>query len=84
MTTAPGGRLASRSVTRRIGGRRHLLATSLASIVLAVPPITSVYVPSAPSPRTDDSSVGITIEMTARVCFSHSSCGSLIARITPR
>ncbi len=83
MTTAPGGRLASRSFTRRIGGRRHILATSIASIVFAVPPITSVYVQRPSSPRTD-SSVGITIEMTARVCVSHSSCGSLIARITPR
>ena len=84
MTTAAGTRLASRSFTQRIGGRRHLLATSIASIVLAVPPITSVYVQRPSSPRTDDSSVGITIEMTARVCVSHSSCGSLIARITPR
>ena len=83
MTIARGARLTSRSFTRRIGGRRHLLATSIASIVLAVPPITSVYVPRPSSPRTD-SSVGITIEMTARICVSHSSCGFLIARITPR
>ncbi len=83
MTTVPGARLASRSFTRRIGGRRHLLATSIASIVLAVPPITSVHVQRPPSPRTE-SSVGITIEMSARICFSHGGCSSLIARITPR
>ena len=50
MTSAQGGRILSRSFTRRIGTRRHLLATSIASIVLALQPITSVDVRQASPP----------------------------------
>lgn len=83
MTTAPGGRILNRSFTRRIGTRWHMLATSIASIVLALQPITSVEVRQASPPRSGVP-VRVTVEVTARICLSHSGCASLTAGITPR
>ena len=83
MTSAQGGRILSRSFTRRIGTRRHLLATSIASIVLALQPITSVDVRQA-SPPWSGVPVRVTVEATARICLPHSGCASLTAGITPR
>lgn len=83
MTTAPGGRILKRSFTRRIGTHRHMLATSIASIVLALQPMTSVEVGQS-SPQWSSVPVRVTVEVTARICLSHSGCASLTAGITPR
>jgi hypothetical protein len=86
MTTAPGSRpvmheVVRRIYARRVGVRRHVSTVCIASIVLALPPVTSIQVEARSLPRNELSRAAAAVELTARLCVVDSGCGSLTIRL---
>jgi hypothetical protein len=84
MTAMSRWRSTARSLARRVATYRHLLATSLISVLLTLQPMTSLEPSGRIARDAVPSSVATHFEMTARLCIAGSGCGSVSARIIPR
>jgi len=84
MTTASGSRTTKHALVRRVDVRRHALMACMASIVLALHPLTSFQVERLTVSPIDGPAAAMAIELTGQLCLAHDSCGSITARLVKR
>jgi hypothetical protein len=75
---------AARALTRHVDRHRHLLASGLVSIVLALQPMTSLELRRFAASRTELSVHTTSVEMTVHLCIARAGCGALTAQVLPR
>jgi hypothetical protein len=84
MTATSRWHCTMRSLARRVDAYRHLLATSLVSVLLTLQPMASLEFQGPVAQAATSARAATHFEMTARICIAGSGCGSVSARITPR
>ena len=84
MTIHSRSRSAGHALRRYIDRHRHVLATGIASIALALQPMTSLELHQFAASRTELSVRTTMLEVTVRLCIARAGCGSVAVHVAPR
>jgi hypothetical protein len=77
------GHAVGHAVGRAVARHRHVFATGIASIVLALQPLTSLELRRFVAARTELSLRTTALEVSVHLCIARAGCGSLAVHVGP-